>query len=522
VATHLANQVDFDTARLELIRRRVLVYAYAVGCVLIAISLLSVLVVREGGNRPHTGIALAPAAGGVMMIIMATIRIRRRRRDMTLQAIVRRSSLFIVLAVIMQIPSSKVTADAIAQIMMNAGLQRVSIGALMPLLVSMFAVHLTASLILPYSLWESARPVLLILLIALVASPFAPDPWPARFGGMLALLIVGLPGMLICWLRFSRFREVVELRFLNTRYAEVQRELQYARRIHEKLFPTPINRGPVQFGFRYEPMSQIGGDFVDVIRPDGNDAEGALTVVLVDVTGHGIVAALAVNRLHGEIKRTLASLRAGTASGSNNSGSTSSGASNSSGAVANTNRQADPLLVPQAILASLNEYVHLTLADESVFATALAVTIDARQRKLSWVNAGHPPAFLCRANGKIDLLDSTAMMLGPLGNEDIDTQPQTIDFAEGDVLIAYTDGAIECRGKSDDQLGIDGLRAVVESARHKPVEPMLDAIMSAIATFRAGTADDDTLVLAISPTSAGVKTSTTRVLASSSSSSVSL
>jgi sigma-B regulation protein RsbU (phosphoserine phosphatase) len=301
--------------------------------------------------------------------------------------------------------------------------------------------------------------------------------------------------MLICWLRFSRFREVVELRFLNTRYAEVQRELQYARRIHEKLFPAPITRGPVQFGFRYEPMSQIGGDFVDVIESnarDGANGEGgeALTIVLVDVTGHGIVAALAVNRLHGEIKRTLAAQRAATGSG----------------------QPADPLAIPQAIIASLNEYVHLTLADESVFATALAVTIDAKHKKLSWVNAGHPPAFLCRASGQIDLLDATSMMLGPLGNDDLDAQPQTIDFSEGDVLIAYTDGAIECRGKSQDMLGIEGLRAVVESARHKPVEPMLDAIMSAVATFRAGSADDDTLVLAMALTDVGMKTATTRAL----------
>ncbi|CAN5520505.1 hypothetical protein BH09PLA1_BH09PLA1_35520 [soil metagenome] len=475
----IATQIDFDAARLELIRRRVLWFAYAVAMVLIAISLLSFVVVR-GVRRPHLAIVLAPAFGGAMMIAMATLKLRRKRRDMSLRSLVRRTSLFVVLSIVMQIPSARVTADAITQTLIQAGFHHVQIGPLMPLLVSLLCVHLVASLILPWSLFESARPIALIALIALLMTPFAPDSWPARLGGVLALVIVGAPGMLICWLRFSRFREVVELKFLNTQYAEVQRELQYARRIHEKLFPAPINSGPLRFGFRYEPMSQIGGDFVDVTRPD--DSDSALTFALVDVTGHGIVAALAVNRLHGEIKRTLAQ----------------------------RGRSTDPLSVPAAIIASLNEYVHLTLADESVFGTALAVTIDSRQGKLSWVNAGHPPAFLCRAGGRIDLLDSTSMMLGPLANDDLDSQPRSCDFAEGDVLIAYTDGAIECRGKADSQLGIEGLRAVVEAARHRPVEPMLDAIMSGIATFRAGAADDDTLVLAIGLSPTGVKTATAR------------
>ena len=458
-------------------------FTYMLGIVLIAMSVVAQLVVRTSGSRRMIGVA--PALGGVAMMVAATFKLRRRRHAMSMQTLIRRTTALVVVAVVMQIPAAKVVSDALEEILRRAGLERVQIGALVPLLVSMLFIHLAASLILPWSLWESARPVLVILLVALLLIPFAPDSWPERFGGLFALAIVGLPGMLICWLRYSRFREVVELRFLNTRYAEVQRELQYARRIHEKLFPAPIPNGPVQFGFRYEPMSQIGGDFVDVIRPSDND--GALTFVLVDVTGHGIVAALAVNRLHGEIKRTLAAQRA-----------------------IGTDGAGDPLSTPSSIMASLNDYVHLTLADESVFGTALAVTIDPRRRKLSWVNAGHPPAFLCRADGRIDLLDSTSMMLGAIGTDDFDSEPQTCNFAEGDVLIAYTDGAVECRGKSNDQLGIDGLRAAVESARHRPVEPMLDAIMSAIAAFRAGAIDDDTLVLAIALSAEGVKSATAR------------
>src|SRR6185295_224237 len=159
--------------------RRVLWFAYAVAVVLIAISLLSIAVVG-GINTPHRAIVLAPGVGGVVMIVMATLKLRRRRRNMSLHELVRRTSLFVVLAIVMQIPAAKATAEAITQTMRQAGLQHAHIGALMPLMVSLLCLHVIASLILPWSLFEAARPIGIIALIALLATPLAPDPWPAR------------------------------------------------------------------------------------------------------------------------------------------------------------------------------------------------------------------------------------------------------------------------------------------------------------------------------------------------------
>jgi serine phosphatase RsbU (regulator of sigma subunit) len=453
-----------DAARLDLLRRRVVWFAASVGVVLIGLSLLSLLAVRGAGWRLRAPV-LSPGVGGVVLIIVACTKLRARRGTMTLRQLVRRPMVIVIVMVVTQISASKITADAISQMMRQAGFQHVQIGALVPLLVSMFCVHLTASLILPWSLRESATPVGVIVAIALLASPLAPDPWPARLGGLLALALMGVPGMLICWLRYSRFRQSVALSFLAGRYRDVQRELATARRIHEKVFPRPIHSGPVHFDFRYEPMQQIGGDFVDAIQenPDDHGAQG-LTIVLVDVTGHGIAAALAVNRLHGEIKRALAQQRSAQ---------------------------------PGQILAALNEYVHLTLADENVFATALVARLDPIRRELRWASAGHPPAFLLRsATNSIDLLDSTAMLLGPLGAEEFDACEARTTLAEGDVLVAYTDGAIECRDRQDRELGIAGLKRMVAGAFAAPdASGSLDAVLRSIRSYRWGQADDDTLVL---------------------------
>src|SRR5690606_28540475 len=98
-----------------------------------------------------------------------------------------------------------------------------------------------------------------------------------------------------------------KLRALATRYGEFRRELTDARRIHESLFPKPKCEGDVHFLYLYEPMRQIGGDYLFVsCAPTDDGRREMLSFVVIDVTGHGIPAALTVNRLHGELSRLFA------------------------------------------------------------------------------------------------------------------------------------------------------------------------------------------------------------------------
>jgi len=455
---------QFDVVRLELLRRRVLVFGVTLGILLILLTLLGQLALHEARGA-HRAMALSPGVGGAVMIVIVLTKLRRRRRTMSLHDLVKRTTILVIVSIVMQIPAAQIIAQALVVLLTRAGLKDVHIGGLAPLLVSMLCVHLAASLILPWSLLESIRPVVVIVFIAAIYPSRAHDPLQARLGGALGLAMMSVPGMLICWYRYSRLRERVELGFLSRRVREVEQELSFARRVHEKLFPRPIDQGPVRFDFRYRPMRQIGGDFIDVHH---DPASGALTVALIDVTGHGIAAALAVNRLHGEMKRVLA---------------------NSSGAS------------PGELLAALNSYVHLTLADESVFATAVVMRIDPPSRRLAWASAGHPPAVLCRAgrsDGRLDMLDSTAMMLGALPPEVYEADEQATSFDPGDLVLLYTDGAMECRDAQDQQLGISGILKVVES--NCPCDDpaaALDALLLAIDNHRAGEAEDDTLIAAV-------------------------
>jgi serine phosphatase RsbU (regulator of sigma subunit) len=276
---------------------------------------------------------------------------------------------------------------------------------------------------------------------------------------------IGVPGAAICWWRHSRFRERFTQRMIKGRYLEMRRELVDARRIHEALFPRPIRDGPLRFDYAYEPMRQIGGDYLHVcLSPAEEGAERPLNLVVIDVTGHGIPAALTVNRLHGELQRVFAE---------------------------------NPRVGPGEVLRLLNSYVHLTLAGHSVYVTALCVRIDPERETIEYASGGHPPAFLRAVDGTLEQLASTAFVLGACPGEDFKADPKALRFGPGDALIAYTDGAIEARDRAGRYFGVGGLQRVL-ALTPAPRDGGWPAIVTgAVDQHRFGPTADDTLVVEV-------------------------
>jgi sigma-B regulation protein RsbU (phosphoserine phosphatase) len=457
---------QLDAARLELIRRRVIVFTFAVGALLILLGTAPLILSEQPMRAVKRAGLLGNIMAGIVLTVVPLFRLRRRRETMTLNQLVRRTTFIVVLAVAVQVPAAVGIANLVTEALHRLGFPRASIGAMMPLTLAMLLIHLSASIIIPWTPWEAARPVLATLLIAAVGIfTLAPDSGADKLVGLVVLALAGVPGILVAWFRHGRLRELVTLRFLNSRWGEVQRELNLARRIHEKFFPQPDLRGPVRFDFRYEPMREIGGDFVEVVE---DPATGSRTIVLIDVNGHGIAAALSVNRLHGEIKRILAS-----------------------------DVTSPDARSPARVLAALNTYIHLTLADAGEFATALALRVDPMTGHVQFGSAGHPPALVRRRDGSIEVLDSTAMMLGVMPPEDYEVEQVTLRIQPGDVLLAYTDGAIECHDARGQQLGIAGLRRVVESLDGVALPAALDRLSDVIRAHRRGEPEDDTLLLGV-------------------------
>lgn len=337
-------------------------------------------------------------------------------------------------------------------------------------LASVCFSHILASLFIPWTPRESVIPLIPLLLIyALLVLFFSGS---IGFGGRVLAVavapVIGVPGVTIAWWRHGRFRQRFHYRMLRGRYGEMKRELVDARRIHEALFPSPLDSGPVRFDYRYEPMRQIGGDFLFAHIFPGIDpsmeGQEPISVVIIDVTGHGIPAALTVNRLHGELERIFAE---------------------------------EPDIGPGEVLRSLNRYVHLTLSRHSVYATAICLRADPTTSTLQWASAGHPPAFLRTVDGRLEEINSTTFVLGACHGADFDPDEQSVRFMPGDTLIAYTDGATEARSATGAMLRTEGLRNIVIGSRPDPGPDggWSSAVLRAVDRHRHGPPADDTLIV---------------------------
>lgn len=308
------------------------------------------------------------------------------------------------------------------------------------------------------------------------------------------------PGMAWSWWRFkefdARFRAdtlLAKYQSLRGEAREISAELSQARRLHEALFPRAISAGTLQMGYAYEPMREIGGDFLFVHREAAsatNPGHAAITLVLIDVSGHGIPAALSVNRLHGELLRFF---------------------SNYPGASGEAGR-------PGHVLSNLNTYACAALAPQGVYATALVVRSCPTVGTLEFASAGHPTAYVRRAAGvggageAITELPSTATMLGVLDAETFHPEARELNLHPGDRLVAYTDGAMETRDAAQADFTAARIREMVASAAlpDKPgtgrLAPIADAIMAAVNAHRHGPVQDDTLVVELSHTGTVAKT----------------
>lgn len=327
--------------------------------------------------------------------------------------------------------------------------------------------HALAAALLPWTPRQALFPGAPLLTLGtfswLVWNRFYPPM--ASLGFILLSPLVFAPGVVIASTKFARRMQDFKLRYLQSRYGQIRRELVDARRIHEALLPKPSTTDNILFDFRYEPMLQIGGDYVFARHTHGRlDEPGAFSAVLVDVTGHGIAAALTVNRLHGELERLYAE---------------------------------NPNVGPGEVLRALNKYVHLTLATHSVYVTAMCIRVDSARSRLEYASGGHPPAFLRGVDGTVDQLNSTSFVLGACPDTAFEPEPQTRHFGPGDSLIAYTDGAIEARDDRGRMLGVSGLLRVVASGRDVRPGGWVGTVLEAVDAHRAGPPADDTIVIEI-------------------------
>jgi len=334
-------------------------------------------------------------------------------------------------------------------------------------LLAAFVLHFLGSLFIALKPSEALRPLLPVAVIfTLTTLLLNPGNLATKFMLIGLFPFMGAPGVLLSWGRAMRFRERFHSREISGRLGEMSLELAYARRIHEALFPAPVDRGAIRLAYRYEPMRDIGGDylFVHPIAPQREVLDEPVSIVIIDVSGHGVGAALAVNRFHGELTRFFFMHPDGS---------------------------------PGELLRALNAYAHVALAPQGVFASAIALRIDPLAHRVTWANAGHPPAVVRRSDGSLDELGSTAILLGVVDERSFDADEQNAPFAIGDVVVAYTDGLIESRDEQREHFGMDRLLTSIQrhARQSQGTGHLAKQLADDVRKFRKGEVTDDLLIV---------------------------
>jgi serine phosphatase RsbU (regulator of sigma subunit) len=245
----------------------------------------------------------------------------------------------------------------------------------------------------------------------------------------------------------------------HTMEAEKQRldtELGAARRIMATLLPAESPAVPGwELLTHLESCTEVGGDLYDVFPlPDGR-----LAVVIGDVAGKGLGAALLVSSLL-PLLRGLA------------------------GSIADLS---DLIHRLNAVLFAATEPIR--------YATLFVGLLDPATGELAYVNAGHNPPFVVRGDGTTYTLTGTGLPVALM--DDGVWKAGAASLAAGDLLALYTDGIPEAWNADDEDYGDERLRALLASLHGRPTAEVRDAVLADVKAFvgEAPTSDDVTLVL---------------------------
>ena len=235
-----------------------------------------------------------------------------------------------------------------------------------------------------------------------------------------------------------------------------RRDDAIAREVHQGLLPKTDPTVPgLDLAGGCLAAGNVGGDYYGWLP----DLPGSTGLVVADVSGHGVGAALVMAAAKGALRAEWRASRS-----------------------------------PSALLAGANALLVQELSDADLFVTAFVARLTGRH--LVGSSAGHPPALVVRTTGDVVTLGSGGPALGVV--EDAVYDVQEIDLTPGDVLVAYTDGLVETRGPGGSSFDSSGVVAAVRGASELPAAALRNRILEAAAAHRAGAPlqDDVTLVVA--------------------------
>jgi sigma-B regulation protein RsbU (phosphoserine phosphatase) len=245
----------------------------------------------------------------------------------------------------------------------------------------------------------------------------------------------------------------------------MKKAISIAREVQQNLLPQDLFTGEgISVSGATIYCDETGGDYLDILHPV--EGSNKITVVVGDVVGHGIGAALLMTSVRALLRCRIA-----------HPGS------------------------PAQIITDINKLLYQDTNRSGRFVTLFYVEIDRENRVMHWVRAGHDPAIVYHpSTGAFSELRGSGIALGVDSSSRFQLHETVIPQQQQIVLIA-SDGAWEVENSRAEQFGKERLKRVLVNSSAWQADEIVQEIVRHIEEFRGAVPQNDDITLAVIKTS---------------------
>ncbi|MEE8348463.1 MAG: SpoIIE family protein phosphatase, partial [Acidobacteriota bacterium] len=246
----------------------------------------------------------------------------------------------------------------------------------------------------------------------------------------------------------------------TVRHERWLQDIQRAHEIQMAMLPEgDLSADEITISGYCHPAEDVGGDYYDYLSLGGDQ----LSLILADVMGHGFYAGLLVAMA----KSCL-------------------------------HTQANIDSSPAAVMEAMNRTVFSSV-QSGLLMTCCYLVFDFQKKTLNYTNAGHPyPYHYRRAADRLERLDSTDLLLGIPGFQDVQFTTAETSMNPGDLLVLFSDGIPEAMDVKEEEFGEERLTDLILENKDKSTREIRDSVLDAVSGHCRGVdqGDDITLVVA--------------------------
>lgn len=244
----------------------------------------------------------------------------------------------------------------------------------------------------------------------------------------------------------------------------LDQEMKIATQVQARLFPRALPKNEwLDFAPGVcLPARQVSGDYYDFV----GIAPGLIGVVIADVCGKGVSAALLMANLQAHLRSQIQACQEG-----------------------------QPQLRSVAeIVARVNQQLKAVAPDAS-FVTLCYAEFDEHSSTLRYTNAGHNPPLIWRSTGEFERLECGGTVVGLF--DEMEYEQAAVPLYHGDLFVAFTDGLLEAHNPRGEEFGEARILAVVERHSQQRAAEIKDALLAAVQSWMSGEEQEDDLTLIV-------------------------